>query len=317
MTKAEKQATIDKAVNWIIDTANSKEHGYDLKHPTGPDYKCSTLVFFGWHHAGAGTLKDKPTTQKKWMAGTGQLDGKKKKDKDFTNVTKKVNLNDCNTLKRGDILMHGHTHTAQYIGDCKLAEATKNYDGKQGDSSGKEISIKKYKRRSWSIVWRYDPKIDGKSSSSGSNSTSRSDESVSSRKKTQTTQQRTQNSSAKKAETSKPYESYKPEKIVRDNLDCGGADLTDLEKYYCAYSPVSGGEKQLQNVTMNVISTVYTWIGIVAVIVIVIGGVRYMVSAGNPQKIQSAQKTILYAVIGLIVTLAAFAITNFVIAALG
>ena len=75
-------------------------------------------------------------------------------------------------------------------------------------------------------------------------------------------------------------------------------------------------ERELQNRVKRVLDTVYLWIGIIAVIVIVIGGIKYMTSTGDTQKVQSAKNTIMYAVIGLIVTLAAFAITSFVIGAL-
>ena len=41
-----------------------------------------------------------------------------------------------------------------------------------------------------------------------------------------------------------------------------------------------------------------------------------MTSAGDPDKVKNAKNAIMYAVIGLIVTLMAFAITNFIIGAL-
>jgi type IV secretory pathway VirB2 component (pilin) len=59
--------------------------------------------------------------------------------------------------------------------------------------------------------------------------------------------------------------------------------------------------------------TVYIVAGIVAVIAIVIGGVRYTVSGGDSTGIKAAKDTVLYAVIGLVVVIAAAAITDFVI----
>ena len=75
-------------------------------------------------------------------------------------------------------------------------------------------------------------------------------------------------------------------------------------------------ERELQNRVKNVLEVVYLWIGIIAVIVIVIGGIRYMTSQGEPDKIKGAKNTLTYALIGLIVTLMAFAITEFFIGAL-
>lgn len=63
----------------------------------------------------------------------------------------------------------------------------------------------------------------------------------------------------------------------------------------------------------SIMSTVYTWAGIIAVLVIVIGGLLYVLSNGDPNNIQRAKNTILYAVIGLIVIIFAFTITQLVI----
>lgn len=81
----------------------------------------------------------------------------------------------------------------------------------------------------------------------------------------------------------------------------------------------SGGgdeESELQGRIKSALTTVYTWVGIIAVIVIVIGGILYMTSAGNPEKAKTAKNAIMYAVIGLVVTLMAFAITTLVIDAI-
>lgn len=54
-------------------------------------------------------------------------------------------------------------------------------------------------------------------------------------------------------------------------------------------------------------------IGAISVIMIVVGGLRYVVSGGDASKVSGAKNTILYAIVGLIVALLAFAIINFVI----
>ena len=54
-------------------------------------------------------------------------------------------------------------------------------------------------------------------------------------------------------------------------------------------------------------------IGAVSVIMLIIGGIRYTISQGDSTAVTSAKNTILYAVIGIIVALLAFAIVNFVI----
>jgi hypothetical protein len=56
-------------------------------------------------------------------------------------------------------------------------------------------------------------------------------------------------------------------------------------------------------------------IGAISVIMIVIAGLRYVTSGGNSAAITAAKNTILYAVIGLIIALLAYAIIRFVIGA--
>ena len=54
-------------------------------------------------------------------------------------------------------------------------------------------------------------------------------------------------------------------------------------------------------------------IGAISVIMLIIGGIRYTISQGDSSAVQSAKNTILYAVIGLIVAILAYALINFVI----
>lgn len=54
-------------------------------------------------------------------------------------------------------------------------------------------------------------------------------------------------------------------------------------------------------------------IGAISVIMLIIGGIRYTTSNGDSAAITTAKNTILYAVIGIIVSLLAYALVNFVI----
>jgi hypothetical protein len=54
-------------------------------------------------------------------------------------------------------------------------------------------------------------------------------------------------------------------------------------------------------------------VGAVAVIMIVIGGLRYVVSGGDASQVQGAKNTILYALVGIIIAILAYAAVNFVI----
>lgn len=65
--------------------------------------------------------------------------------------------------------------------------------------------------------------------------------------------------------------------------------------------------------TDNVLRVVFGVAGGVAMIMIVIGGFKYITSLGNAQNVAKAKDTILYAVIGLVVVILAYAIVTFVI----
>ena len=54
-------------------------------------------------------------------------------------------------------------------------------------------------------------------------------------------------------------------------------------------------------------------VGAISVIMIVIGGLRYVISGGDTSNVTAAKNTILYAIVGLVVAMLAYAMINFVI----
>ena len=54
-------------------------------------------------------------------------------------------------------------------------------------------------------------------------------------------------------------------------------------------------------------------VGILSVIMLIYGGLRYVISGGDSKKVTDAKNTIMYAIIGLIIAILSFAIVNFVI----
>jgi hypothetical protein len=54
-------------------------------------------------------------------------------------------------------------------------------------------------------------------------------------------------------------------------------------------------------------------LGAIAVLVIVIAAMQYVISAGDPQKVSKAKDTIIYAMVGLVVAILAFAIVTFIL----
>ena len=66
----------------------------------------------------------------------------------------------------------------------------------------------------------------------------------------------------------------------------------------------------------QITNTILYIVGIIAVIMLIIGGIKYVVSGGDSKKVTDAKNTVLYAIIGLVIAFLAFAIVNFVISAL-
>lgn len=90
----------------------------------------------------------------------------------------------------------------------------------------------------------------------------------------------------------------------------------------CDSTSISGGSDcakgndQKSDLVENIrviTNTMLFAIGVVAVIMLVIGGFRYVFSGGNSTNTTAAKDTILYAVVGIVVALLAYAIVNFVL----
>lgn len=63
----------------------------------------------------------------------------------------------------------------------------------------------------------------------------------------------------------------------------------------------------------RITNTVLLIVGLISVIMLVYGGLRYILSGGDSKKVTDAKNTILYAIIGLIISMLAYAIIHFVL----
>jgi len=72
------------------------------------------------------------------------------------------------------------------------------------------------------------------------------------------------------------------------------------------------GGNDIRSTVESVLSTVLSYLALAAVVVIVIAGIRLVVSSGDEGAVDKAKKTILFAVIGLIIILLANAIVSIV-----
>ena len=95
----------------------------------------------------------------------------------------------------------------------------------------------------------------------------------------------------------------------------GGSAVGNASKGLNDVNP--GANTDLMGQIQLILNAVYVVVGIVAVVMIILGGISYATSQGDAAKVKKGKDTILYGIIGLVVVLLAFAITSFVLAQLG
>jgi len=82
------------------------------------------------------------------------------------------------------------------------------------------------------------------------------------------------------------------------------------------YATATGlGTEDVRTTISKVINAFMGLLGIVAVVIILLGGFKWMTAAGNEEKVSDAKKLILSGIIGLIIIMSAYAIAQFVVGA--
>ena len=100
-------------------------------------------------------------------------------------------------------------------------------------------------------------------------------------------------------------------KIIADTTITGSGGTP--QDNACKYIGGCTDENQFLGKLQAILNWIFSIIGIVAVIMIILGGFTMMTSSGDPGKVKKGKDTILYGVIGLVVALLAVVIVNFVI----
>lgn len=142
-----KDANVEAFVQWCINIANDESHGYDQVYRNGPDYDCSSLIWWGLHENGfdVGSYAFNTDGMPSVLTAAGWVQ--------HTPVV-------LSELERGDILLKSK-HTELYIGAQQNVGAHKNErggtkGGDTGDQTGAEISITPfYTSSNWVSYWRY------------------------------------------------------------------------------------------------------------------------------------------------------------------
>lgn len=95
--------------------------------------------------------------------------------------------------------------------------------------------------------------------------------------------------------------------IALGQLNFGNDYLTNFQ------TGAGYGNAGLSEIIGNIIQIVLSLLGLVAVVLIIIGGFQWMTSGGNEEKIKSAKKLMGSALVGLVIVILAYAIAAFVI----
>jgi len=89
-------------------------------------------------------------------------------------------------------------------------------------------------------------------------------------------------------------------------------DILGLD-YANNFGLINAAEEDPKQMAISIVRYIMTFLGIIAVVIILYGGFKWMTAAGNEDQIGDAKKIIIAGAIGLVVILAAFAIITFVV----
>lgn len=154
-SNGEANSLVTKYLNEMKKIADDDTHGYSMANRNGPDYDCTSFIYYSLKNVGI-LDDDDPVfsyDEREVLTKNG-----------FTEIPFSIDA-----LQVGDILeSDGHTTTIYSIeGDTiKEIAARNNYDGVTGDSSGKEISISTFYNQNYHTIYR----LTGADSSCGSSS---------------------------------------------------------------------------------------------------------------------------------------------------
>lgn len=87
--------------------------------------------------------------------------------------------------------------------------------------------------------------------------------------------------------------------------------LSNVQSGVTKTSDAAGG-LTMQQVITTVIGTMLFIVGLLAVVMLIYGGIRYVTSHGDKAQVTAAKETIMYAVVGLVVAIAAFAVVQWI-----
>lgn len=129
---------LQKFISIMIALCNDNSHGYSQSNRWGPNFDCSSSIIYSLRAAGLQTGSANYTGNMDVLCRYGW---------------KKIS---SSSAGRGDILVCS-SHAALYLGNGQTAEFHRDYDGRSGDSSGRESNVGKSWKpsSSYSYALRY------------------------------------------------------------------------------------------------------------------------------------------------------------------
>ena len=103
---------------------------------------------------------------------------------------------------------------------------------------------------------------------------------------------------------------FTPAVSAANGIDICSKENGSDKSVYCQNK--DSGEGQVNGIIKTIVEVLLMAVGAISIIMIVIGGILFALSSGDAQKAAKARNTILYAVVGLIVSVFASAIVIFV-----
>lgn len=78
---------------------------------------------------------------------------------------------------------------------------------------------------------------------------------------------------------------------------------------------LSGGQTGIRGIVLTIVNFFLTFLGLLAVVMVIYGGFLYVGSAGNDESVGKAKKILLYAAMGIIIIIVSFALVNTILGA--
>ena len=97
------------------------------------------------------------------------------------------------------------------------------------------------------------------------------------------------------------------------NTEIAGAINSEITSGMNATSAGTSTPTDVNVVIKNVTNIMFFIIGAVSVIMLIYGGIRYTTSGGNVNSVTAAKNTVIYSIVGLVISILAYAIVNFVV----